>query len=93
VGHGSQIDQPGGTKLPLTQEVMEQKGILPLLKKSDVQVIDFDRLQEKDWVEFKPAKSHWVHGFRVARPILDAECLISTCCLKTHQLAECLPCP
>jgi uncharacterized protein (DUF362 family) len=51
----------------------------------DVRVLDFDRLQEKDWVEFKPAKSHWVHGFRVARPILDAECLISTCCLKTHQ--------
>jgi uncharacterized protein (DUF362 family) len=75
----------GERSYPFTQEVMKQKGILPLLERLDVRVLDFDRLQEKDWVEFKPAKSHWVHGFRVARPILDAECLISTCCLKTHQ--------
>lgn len=75
----------GERSYPPTQEVMEQKGILPLLEKLNVRVLDFDRLQEKDWVEFKPAKSHWVHGFRVARPILEAECLISTCCLKTHQ--------
>jgi len=36
-------------------------------------------------VLFKPKKSHWPNGFRIARPILDSECLISTCCLKTHQ--------
>ena len=29
--------------------------------------------------------SHWQDGFRIARPILESECLISTCCLKTHQ--------
>ena len=75
----------GERSYPVTREVMEQKGILPILKKLDVRVVDFDGLQEKDWVEFKPAKSHWVNGFRVARPILEAECLISTCCLKTHQ--------
>ena len=34
---------------------------------------------------FNPKKSHWANGFRIARPILDAECLVSTCCLKTHQ--------
>ena len=64
---------------------MEQKGILPLLQRLDVQVIDFDGLPEKDWVEFKPPKSHWPNGFRIARPILESECLISTGCLKTHQ--------
>ena len=51
----------------------------------NVAVINFDDLQEKDWVEFKPKDSHWSKGFRIARPILEAECLISTCCLKTHQ--------
>jgi len=75
----------GERSYPLTREVMAQKGILPILEKMDVRVIDFDGLQEKDWVEFKPPKSHWANGFRVARPILEAECLISTCCLKTHQ--------
>ena len=42
-------------------------------------------LQEKDWVHFQPKESHWPEGFRVARPIIEAEYLISTCCLKTHQ--------
>jgi uncharacterized protein (DUF362 family) len=51
----------------------------------DVHIIDFDDLEKKDWVEFKPEYSHWKNGFRIARPILETECLISTCCLKTHQ--------
>ena len=75
----------GERSYPLTHEVMEKKGILPILDKLNVKVIDFDNLEEKDWVLFKPKKSHWPNGFRIARPILDAECLISTCCLKTHQ--------
>jgi len=29
--------------------------------------------------------SHWQDGFRVARPVLESEYLISTGCLKTHQ--------
>ena len=75
----------GERSYPLTREVMHEKGILPLLKQKDVHVIDFDNLDKKDWVEFKPKDSHWGNGFRIARPILEAECLISTCCLKTHQ--------
>src|SRR4030043_1675781 len=75
----------GERSYPPTREVMEEKGILPILEKMDVRVINFDDLKEKDWLEFKPKDSHWVNGFRIARPILEAECLISTCCLKTHQ--------
>ncbi|MBM4351072.1 MAG: DUF362 domain-containing protein [Deltaproteobacteria bacterium] len=75
----------GERSYPPTREVMEKKGILPILDKLNVKVIDFDNLEEKDWVLFKPKKSHWPNGFRIARPIVDAECLISTCCLKTHQ--------
>lgn len=75
----------GERSYPLTREVMETKGILPFMKKLNVEVIDFDDLKEKDWVLFKPKKSHWTNGFRIARPILETECLVSTCCLKTHQ--------
>ena len=75
----------GERSYPLTREVMEAKGVLPILKKLNVKVINFDDLEEKDWVLFKPKESHWSNGFRIARPILEAECLISTCCLKTHQ--------
>ncbi len=82
---GAKTVSLGERSYPLTQEVMEKKGIVPVLAKLNVKVIDFDHLDEKDWVLFRPKKSHWPNGFRVARPILDAECLISTCCLKTHQ--------
>ena len=75
----------GERSFPVTRQVMEQKGVLPMLQRLDVQVIDFDGLAEKDWVEFRPPKSHWPSGFRIARPILESECLISTGCLKTHQ--------
>jgi len=75
----------GERSYPPSREVMEKKGILPIMDKLNVKVIDFDDLQDKDWVLFKPRESHWVNGFRIARPILDAECLVSTCCLKTHQ--------
>jgi uncharacterized protein (DUF362 family) len=75
----------GERSFPPVKEVIEAKGVLPLLEKLQVKVIDFDGLAEKDWVPVKPKDSHWQNGFRIARPILESECLVSTCCLKTHQ--------
>ncbi|MBN2123299.1 MAG: DUF362 domain-containing protein [Deltaproteobacteria bacterium] len=75
----------GERSYPLTRDVMRQKGVLPLLEKLDVKVINFDDLPDKDWVPVKTRDSHWSNGFRIARPILESECLVSTCCLKTHQ--------
>jgi uncharacterized protein (DUF362 family) len=75
----------GERSYPPTKDVMEEMGIIPLMKERDVRILNFDDLSDKDWVKFNPKDSHWKDGFRVARPILEAECLISTCCLKTHQ--------
>ena len=75
----------GERSYPKTRTVMEQKGILPSMDEMKVKVVDFDELNDNDWVKFKPKGTHWSDGFRIARPILDAECLVSTCCLKTHQ--------
>ena len=82
---GARSIRIGERSFPLTFQVMEQKGIRPLLKDLDVDVVDFDTLDKKDWVKMDPADTHWRNGFRVARPVLEAECLISTGCLKTHQ--------
>ncbi len=68
-----------------TRQVMEQKGLPPLLDELGVGVIVFDELPERDWVLVNPPYSHWPEGFRVARPVLESPCLVSTCCLKTHQ--------
>jgi len=75
----------GERSYPPTASVMQAKGIVPLLEARDVRIIDFDALPDKDWVKVDAAGSHWRDGFRVARPVLEAECLVSTGCLKTHQ--------
>lgn len=75
----------GERSYPPTREVLEEKGIPHLMERSNVKIINFDDLSEKDWVEVIPRDSHWKKGFRIARPVLEAECLVSTGCLKTHQ--------
>ena len=60
----------GERSYPPTKDVMEQKGVIPLLRKLDAKIINFDDLEDKDWVEIKPKESHWQKGFRVARPVL-----------------------
>ena len=64
---------------------MEKKGIPALAQELDFDVINFDELPADDWVHCTPSKSHWKNGFRVARPVAEAEYLLWTCCLKTHQ--------
>jgi uncharacterized protein (DUF362 family) len=75
----------GERSFPPTAQVMEQKGVVPLMEERDVKIIDFDLLEDRDWVAMAPKDGHWQNGFRVARPVLESECLVSTCCLKTHQ--------
>ena len=69
---------------PDTSDVLEQKGIYGICKKLAVKLINFEDLPPNDWVKIKPAQSHWKDGFDVARPVLDSECIVTTCCLKTH---------
>jgi len=88
---GAKSVSVGDRSFPPTREVMEKKGILPLMEKLEVKITPFDDLPEKDWVEFKPQGSHWPEGFRIARPVLESEYLISTGCLKTHQYGVFLP--
>jgi len=69
---------------PDTTDVLGQKGIPDICKELDVKLVNFEELPEKAWVKVRPEGSHWRNGFSVAKPVLDAECIVSTCCLKTH---------
>jgi uncharacterized protein (DUF362 family) len=82
---GAKTVRLGERSYPLTREVIAQKGVMPLLEKLEVELVDFDDLPAEDWVKVDAEGSHWQDGFRVARPILESDCLITTCCLKTHQ--------
>lgn len=70
---------------PDTDEVLRDKGIGKLCKDHDLGLINFEELPEEDWVRVRPEGSHWHDGFDVARQVLEAECVVSTCCLKTHK--------
>jgi uncharacterized protein (DUF362 family) len=71
---------PGVTKV-----VLEKKGIPALGQELGFDILNFDELPSGAWVHCNPPGSHWANGFNVARPVVDAEYLLWTCCLKTHQ--------
>jgi uncharacterized protein (DUF362 family) len=71
---------PGNTK-----EVMEKKGIPALAKELGVEILNFEDLPADGWAQFNPPGSHWKNGISVAKPVTEAEFLLWTCCLKTHQ--------
>jgi uncharacterized protein (DUF362 family) len=64
---------------------LEDKGINELSQEMNFGLINFEDLAESDWVRFKPEGSHWPNGFSIAKPALEAEYPVFTCCLKTHQ--------
>jgi uncharacterized protein (DUF362 family) len=70
---------------PLTKNVLQAKGIFDLAQQLNFKIINFEELEEKDWIHFNPKGLHWQNGFYAARPVVDAEYVVSTCCLKTHQ--------
>ncbi len=70
---------------PATQKVMEEKGIFALAKEVGFDIINFEDLAESEWVHFNPPGNHWSEGFYLPKPLVDAEYVVSTCCLKTHQ--------
>jgi uncharacterized protein (DUF362 family) len=70
---------------PPTQKVMEEKGIFDLARKMEFDIINFEDLAETDWVHFNPPGNHWSEGFFIPKVLAEAEYVISTCCLKTHQ--------
>ena len=55
-----------------------------LCRKHGATVINFEDLPDGDWVRVKPRLCSWRNGFDVARPVMDSNGIVTTCCLKTH---------
>ncbi|MEW5901307.1 MAG: DUF362 domain-containing protein [Acidobacteriota bacterium] len=70
---------------PPTQDVMEDKGIPALAKELGFDVLNFEDLPESEWISVDVPGSHWTEGLYLPKPLLEAEYIVSTCCLKTHQ--------
>ncbi len=74
----------GESSFPPTARVMEEKGIPDLASDMGFGIVDFDVIPDSDWVHFQPPGTHWPEGFHLPRHVVEAEYLVSTCCLKTH---------
>jgi len=70
---------------PPTQKVMEDKGIFALSKELDFKILNFEDLGDDGWRHFNPPGNHWPQGFYVPKALVEAEYIVATCCLKTHQ--------
>ena len=68
-----------------TRAVMQQKDIFRLADELGAQTVVFDELDDDGWELVNLAGEHWKKGFAVARPVLEADGIIQTCCLKTHR--------
>jgi uncharacterized protein (DUF362 family) len=68
-----------------TEKVLAKKGIPALAAEFEAEVLNFDGLAPDGYVKIAPPGSHWADGFLVAKPVVEAEAVVSTCCLKTHQ--------
>ena len=68
-----------------TTKVMQDLGVIAMGAELGFSVIDFTKLSADDWVMMRSLDSHWETGFPFPRPCLQAETIVQTCCLKTHQ--------
>jgi uncharacterized protein (DUF362 family) len=68
-----------------TRSVMEKKGIFSLAKELGFAIVNLEEMAPHGWMHFVPKDSHWANGFMFPRIYNEAECVVSTCCLKTHS--------
>ncbi len=75
-------DRSGPTK---TSKVFQEKGVFALAEELGFECLIFDEMPKDRWQKMSPPGSHWMNGFWFAKPVLEADAVISLCCLKTHQ--------
>ena len=68
-----------------TRRVMEKKGLQAIADSLEFDLIAFNELDADGWEHFQFEGSHWPSGFAIARPVLEADGIVSLCCLKTHR--------
>ena len=68
-----------------TRQVMERKGVFDLAKTFGATVVVLDELPADAWEIVNGNGFHWRRGFPVPKMLLDAECVVQTCNLKTHR--------
>ena len=69
----------------VTGQVMQQTGVTALAAELGWETAVFDDLPAAEWVLCQDSDYHWADGFAVPKMLLEAECVVQTCNLKTHR--------
>jgi uncharacterized protein (DUF362 family) len=81
---GSHITVGDRSGMGNTRLVMTQLGIDDLSKELGFDTVVFDDLAASDWVSWNDSDFHWSAGFSVPRLLVESDCVVQTCNLKTH---------
>ena len=68
-----------------TRDVLEGTGMFDLARDRGFTVTVLDELDRSGWQEIQATGLHWSRGFFLAKDIARADCVVQTCCLKTHR--------
>lgn len=68
-----------------TPRVLKAMGATRVGQELGMAVVDMDDLSKDDYIHCKFDGSHWRKGFLLARDFAEADKVVQTCCLKTHQ--------
>jgi uncharacterized protein (DUF362 family) len=68
-----------------TEEAFKKKGLYELADEFKFDIVNLSTIPREEWVMKNPEGNHWKDGFLFAKVYDEAECVIETCCLKTHQ--------
>lgn len=68
-----------------TTRVFQDKGTFELAQRLGFECLILDEMPKDRWTKVTPPDCHWMRGFWFAKPVLEADSVISLCCLKTHQ--------
>jgi uncharacterized protein (DUF362 family) len=73
-----------------TSQIMDQKGIGELAARLGFGVENYDHFDpgSSRWSYFSDPELHWSDGLFVPAAARDADCVVTTCCLKTHRWAS-----
>ena len=56
-----------------------------MAKELGFDILDLQSMDRDGWVLVTPEDSHWENGFLFPKVYREAESIVQTCCLKTHQ--------
>ena len=68
-----------------TAKTFKKKGLYEIADELDFKIIDLTQIPREEYVLKNTEGFHWKDGFLFAKIYDDAECIVETCCLKTHM--------